>query len=280
MSRAPSVRFAVGVCGSLPGRQAIELAAEMARLLSAQMTALIFEDGASDALGSLPFAREFVTGPDAWQEIGVQDIAARRAFSRRRAQALFAEVASSRGVPASVQTIAGSGATDIAHAIAQFDFVVLNTPERAGEWMLLPFAALADATLQARATTLILPPRLRRKHGPIVAIVDRDDKRAIELAGRLARASEDALILLVAGLEDLALDIGRLSQIAEVPQQRLRVVAIDEAEFEAIMRTLDAIGERALVIGRRFLSDHGLQRLLRLAMSRGVPVMSPGAPES
>ena len=69
----------------MPKRHAIELAAEMARYFHAQMSALMVEDGSSEILAALPFAREYVTGSTGWRDIGSQDVASRRAAAERRA---------------------------------------------------------------------------------------------------------------------------------------------------------------------------------------------------
>jgi hypothetical protein len=270
-----TTRLVVGVCGALPKRHAIELAAEMARYFSAQMSALMIEDGSSEILAALPFAREYVTGSAVWRDIGSHDVAARRETAERRARALFAEVAGAQAIAGGLQTLRSSAAGDLARAIAGYDIVVLAAPEQVGEWMMLPFSALADAALHATTAALIVPPRILRRRGPVAAVLDSHDGMAVELAGRIASAANESLVLLAAGIDDVARDVESLANRANVPPERLRILDIDGAGLDTITRTLSAINERILVIGRKFMPQPGLETLLRLATSRGVPLLIP-----
>ncbi len=276
MNAARSIRLAVGVCGHMPKRHVVEIAADLALMMSAQMTALMIEDGASESLGSIPFAREYMVARAGWSEIGANDVTSRRDSARRRAQVLFDEIAASAGVQTSVQTLAGAAVGEIARAIADFDIVALPAPELAGEWMMLPFSSLVEAAIHAKSAAVIVPSLVSRRSGPVAAIVDPQDDKALELAGRMARTSGESLVVLAAGFENVARDIEHIAQQAGVPARQLRVLDIDDASLEVIMWTLGAINERTIVLGRNFLADGGFEIVLRLATSRGVPVMLPG----
>lgn len=268
--------LAVGVCGELPGRQALEMAAEMARLLSAQFSALMIEDGASDILGSIPFAREYVPGRAVWREIGAAEIETRRGNAQRRAREVFTEIGRAHGLRADFEVLKGHALGDIASAIAHYDIVALVAPAQAGEWMLLPFSALADAALHARAATLVLPPRILRRRGPVAVLTGAADRSGIDLAANLAKATDEKLIVLAAGMKDIAREAGALSDQVDLPRERLRILDVDGAGVDDITHWLANIGERILVLGRGFLPQPGIDRLIRLATARGVPVLIAG----
>lgn len=280
MNGRATIRFAFGVCSAAPARQTIELAADLARLLSATMTALMIEDGAADALGSIPFAREFVVGRDVWNDIGAQEIAARRESARRRALSLFRDVALAAGLPTDVQAFASIADADMHRALAEFDVVALPAPERGGEWMMLPFASMAEAALHGRAAAIVLPSRARLKRGPIVALATSADDKAIELAGRLARAADENLIVLIARLGAVRLEHEHIAQVAGIDPQRLRILDLGGAGVDDFTHKFGMLGERAIVLARTFLPDGGFHKLLRLAALRGVPVMIPGETDS
>ena len=276
MSAARTVSLVFGLCGGVPDRQAIELAAEVARVFRAGMTALMLDDGASETLASLPFAREYVPGATGWRDIGAREIAAGRESSRRRAKQLFDEIASAAGISSAIEFLHGAQRYDIAGAVAPYDIVALAAPAQAGEWMLLPFSALADAAFAGDAAALLVPPRVRRRAGPVAALLDSRDLDALQAAGRMANAANETLVLLAAHVEDAAREAQAFADNAGVPLPRLRIVDIDGASLDAITRTLEAVDERLLVIGRTFLPQPGISALIRLATSRGIPVFVPG----
>lgn len=273
-----SHRLVVGVCGALPNRQALELAAEMARLFSARMSALLIEDGASDALGAIPFAREYIAhSATGWRDIHSGEMAVRRESARRRARALFDQIAAAQGLTSDFETV--GAAADLSRAVAAYDIVALTPSEHARDWMALPFASLAQAALHARAATLIVPSRIARRRGPIAALLDAHDYAAVDMAAQLARAADENLVLLASDFE-AGRDLDALAARAAMPPHRLRILDIDGAGLDVITRTLGAIGERALVLGRGYLPHPGIERLIRLAATRGAPVIIPGATEA
>ena len=277
MSAARVMQLVVGVCGELPGHQAIEMAAEMARVFSAEFSALMIEDGSSDILASMPFAREYVPGRAAWQEIGAADVEARRGSVRRRAREVFSEIALAQGLSAGFEVLKGNAQGDLAGVIAHYDIVALAAPAQAGEWMMLPFSALGDAALHARAATLLLPARIARRTGPIAALLDPSDHAGLEMAARLARAASERLVILASGLQDVAREAEALAARADLPRERLRIIDIDSGALGEITQLLGDTGERMLVLGRAFLPQPGLEDVIRLAAARGVPVFIPGA---
>ena len=280
MSAARFTHLVVGVCGELPGHQAIEMAAEMARVFSAEFSALMIEDGSSDILACLPFAREYVPGRAGWQEIGASDIEARRSSVRRRARDVFSEIASAQGLIAGFEVLKGGAPGDLAGAIAHYDIVALAAPAQAGEWMMLPFSAFGDAALHARAVTLFLPARIARRTGPVAALLNAGDHAGLELAAQLARATGERMVILAAGLQDTAREAEAFAAQADLPRERLRIIDIDGGTLGEITQMLGDTGERMLVLGRAFLPQPGLEHVIRLAAARGIPVFIPGAPGS
>ncbi len=278
MSAARITQFVVGVCGEMPGRQTLETAAEMAHMFSARFSALMIDDGASGTLGYLPFAREYVPARAAWQTIGVADVAARQALSLRRARDAFAAIAQLHGISAHVEVISGNLQDELTGVLHETDVVALLAPSQASEWMTLPFAAFADAAFQGPATALLLPARITRRTGPIVALASMEDAASLALAARLARASGEMLIVLAAGATDIAGSTKSLMEKVDLPLERLRIVDVDGANLTDINRWLGDMGERMLVVGREFLTRPDLGQLISLACVRGIPVFIPGNP--
>jgi hypothetical protein len=276
MIPARSMRFAIGVCGHMPKRHVIEIAADLARAMSAQMTALMIEDGASESLGSIPFAREFMIGRGGWSEVGAMDIISRRESSRRRARIVFGEIATTAGIEVTVKTLTGSAVAEIANAISAFDVVALPAPEIAGEWMMLPYSSLAEAALHGKSAAVIVPSRTVRRSGPIAALIGSADDKALEIAGRLALVADEKLVVLATGIDDVARSIEHIAKQAGIPIHRLRLLDVDGAGQDVVVRTLASIGERTIILGRKFFPDAGIDRISRLAAARCVPVILAG----
>ncbi len=278
MNAAHITQFVIGVCGELPGRQALETAAEMARMFRARFSALMIEDPASGTLGYLPFAREYVPGRAAWQNIGVADVEARRASAQRRVRDAFATMAQLHGLNADVEVLSGNLQDELTGALHPGDIVALLAPAQASEWMTLPFSAFAEAAFQGPATALLLPSRIARRKGPVVALTNMEDKASLSLAARLAQVSGEMLIVMAAGVNDMAGGASTLSELIDFPLERLRIIDVDGANLRDIKQWLWDIEERMLVVGRELLTEPGLGELISLASARGIPVLIPGNP--
>ena len=278
MSAARVTHFVVGVCGEMPGRQPLEIAAEMARYFSAQFSVLMIEDAASGVMGSLPFAREYIPGRSTWQTIEVADVQARNALAQRRAREAFADVARLHGLSADFEVMKGDGQEELARVLRNYDVVAMVAPTSAGAWMTLPFSAFAEAALHGPAIALLLPARIFRRKGPVVALASATDQDSLMLGARLAQATGEMLVVLAADAKDIAQNVQSVAARVDLPSARLRIIDADGSNLHDINRLLGVAGARILVARREYLTQPGLGQLIGLAAAHGIAIFIPGKP--
>jgi hypothetical protein len=215
---------------------AIRKAAELASRLNLDLLGMFIEDRNLLGLAALPFAREIRPAGGTWHAMAVDEMAQDMALASRRAERHFNALAQELGRTAQFEVVQGSPADAVQAMSRHDDVIVIIEPTSAGDRYVQPFAALVDAAFRSAAAVLVMPARVIRDRGPVVALISRPDDPAAAAAASLAATL---------GTEAVALN----------------VQAIDWRHLE----------ERMLVIERGTLRD---AELSDLATARRVPVLA------
>lgn len=229
----------------LPPREAdrnvLQAAAEMARLLDAELHAVFVEDPALAILADLPFARELRLPTHDWQPMTGARLAQEMRAAIGKARRDLAAMRAAAGVRGDTEVQQGDPASLIATICTASDIVVVASPARAVERAMGVHTQRSLAAYHCTASVLMLPPTRMSHQGAIAVLAgDRAESRAVamEIA---ARAGATVVELAPAGQR--AADI--LAALHAVPARLLvltRGAVLPDADG-----TLQAIAEAGAV---------------------------------
>jgi hypothetical protein len=251
-------------------RASIDLAAELAALLGLDMLGLYLQEPHLARLAELPFAREFDLPARTWRPIDVERYAREYEASAFAARQLFVATAATRGVTCEFE-IASAGA---AQAIRSFshssDIVVVAEPMGAADRVVGLYPEFAASAIRSEGAVLMLPPRVARKHGAIVAIARTSGDPSIDVARSIAAAANERLVVLFSDKSQAGAAAGETS-----PGQfeKISLPASALASVQALSAILDRLGERMIVLMRGTLGAGDESLLKDLGALRRIPVL-------
>ena len=187
-------RVVVGLPQSIANPAAVSAAMDFAEFLNLELLAAFIADTSLDALAGFPAARELRILEREWQAIDPEEIARDIERAAGFARSRFAEAAASRTIKTSFDVVTGAQA--MAARIRADDIVVVIEPSHPGERITRQFTGLLDAALDTAAAVLIMPRRIARASGPVMAIAAAADDATIRVALELAAALREDLIVL------------------------------------------------------------------------------------
>ncbi len=186
-------RMVVGLPQGIGNQPAVEAAADLAEFLHLELLTTFVADATLCALAELP-VRELRTLDQGWQAIDVaeitRDIDRATAGARRR----FAESVKSLTIKTSFDVI--TGAQVMATLIRADDIVAIIEPTHPGEMITRQFIGLLDAAFATATAILVVPRRLARTSGPIMAVASGPEDTSIRVALEIAAALRERLIVL------------------------------------------------------------------------------------
>ncbi len=274
-------RLIIGVVTAPIAGGALALSARLAAELELEIEGLFIEDESLMGLAALPRRSEVRLGSGRLEPLDrgrlEQDL--RRAAARLEAN--LSRAASAARALHRFRLERGDLGTVIGASVTRDDLVVIIA-----EGTLHPATELHLAVIQARASVLLIPSRLARRPGSIVAVVTGGsvDERTVTLAGRLAarrrerlevfalsadRANSEQITRIV---EKLRLDRSRWS-LGELPMAHTASVA------DALGRALGAVSQRLVVLPRSLPGLVGARELAGLAATLRAPVLVLEPPE-
>jgi nucleotide-binding universal stress UspA family protein len=236
-------------------RAALEMAAALAVELDVELAGLFVEDIDLLHLGGLPFTREvgFLTTVSRPIDLEYLELALRR--EAEEARRLLAEAAAVRRLRWSFQIVRGQIASELFALAGEPDLIVLGKGARRG---LRPLgASLAEAECGPCAAR------------PVLALFDGSPaaRRALDLAGLLARANRAELHLLLSGATDEefsrnAAEAGELLRRAAIAALSFRRVA--SGEIGELVKAAREAGAGMLVLNGdgRLRGGEGFSSLL------------------
>jgi len=280
MSKQPHSfkRLVLGLQPSAADRT-MQIAAELADLLNLELHGLLFEDTSLRDLAAIPFARELRTLGGGWHAIDVERLSHEFERTARNIERVFADTARRLATKSQFEIARGPIGQAIASISRAGDIVMIVEPLSAAERASQQFAWLVRAAFASAPAVMLVPPRIVRTKGPIVAIATSPEDPSIEVAAAIAIAAQEELVVIEAdGQADrnapirAAAEAGLSVKRMTAPKARLPDPATCAQAFRFVQ-------ERLIVMTRGAFED-GVASAL--ASARGVPVLvvEPSATES
>ena len=190
-------RIVLGLPYSLPSHS-MQLATELANLLRLDLFGLFVEDENLKGLAALPFAREFRPLGGGWQPLNAERVSHDIAIAQRNAEKSFALAAKALSTSSRFEVVSGSMAKAIASISRAEDIVLIAEPESAADRTSPQFFSTLDAAMRSTAAVLLVPNRLARHSGVIVALAAQSDDPSIAIAQSIAGALGERLVIVEA----------------------------------------------------------------------------------
>ena len=235
--------------------ETIRETAAFAQLMDAELHALFVEDETLLHASALPFAREISPLSYQWRKLEPDRLEAELKAAAVQARRHLEAAAHAIGIRRSFEVRRGDLAMHVADICAASDIIVVSTPRQISGGT-HGFVRLRETACRSVASVLYLPPKIGRKHGPVVAIARNAADANLEIAQRIARQAREPLLVLappgsaIAGEADV--------RILPGPAPQDVIAALGDTQ------------ERLIVSTRvEALEDLGSA----LAAARGVPVL-------
>ena len=192
-------RMVVGLPQGLADPAAVEAAATLAELLQIELLATFVADATLQTLGELSGVRELRLLEAGWQAIDAgqieRDLLQAAEIARRR----FAEAVGTRAVQARFDVIADT--ETMTSLLRADDVVAIIEPAHPAERITRQFVGLLEAAFALAGAVLVVPRRIARTAGPIVALATSEQDPAIAVAIEIAAALKERLIIVTASKE-------------------------------------------------------------------------------
>lgn len=186
-------RVVVGLPQSMADQAAVKVAADFAEFLNIELLATFIVDASLHALAGFPAARELRILELSWQAIDAAQISRDIDRATGLARQRFTEAVATRAIKTGFDIVTGAQA--MVSRIRADDIVAIVEPSHPGERITRQFTGLLDAALESAAAVLILPRRIARMAGPVMAIAAGPDDATISVALELAAALKEDLIV-------------------------------------------------------------------------------------
>lgn len=262
-------RMMLGLPRSAKDYASVTFAAELAELLRLDLVGFFAEDNSLTDLAVLPCVREFQLSGEGWQRLNARQLELEVTQMAAEARRLFGEAVKTSRVGTRFDLVKGGVAEVIASQAIAGDILVVIEPQNPAERFTHQFKQLLNAALTETTSTLIIPHRIARRAGPIVAIAESARHQSVKVGLALAKAMQERLIVLAPGH---ASDVPEaLPPASTVPVER-RLMSSRHAGLLEIVSFLALTSERLVVLSR------GMDGALapQLAFERGVPVLLTG----
>jgi hypothetical protein len=261
-------RIVVGLSCHRPSPEAgMRLATEMARLLHLDVFGLFVQEESLFDVASLPFSREFKILGGGWRPFESGQLARELEAVASRAHRALNEAARNLQTACRFEVVRGSMVESIAAISSAEDIILLSEPAGAAEYSTQSFAVL-NAAFRSAAAVLLVPRRIARSRGAIVAIAREPDDPSIAAARAIAVAAKEELI--VVELFPSAAGGPTLTEYAspEARVRRLTATADGSKGAASIDSALRQVRERLIVMTR---GDH--EGSMAIATIRQVPIL-------
>jgi hypothetical protein len=249
----------------------MRLATAMAELLDVELLGLFLEDTSLRELARLPFAREFRPSNGGWHAIDVDRLSDDIERAARAIERMFSDMAKNAATRHQFEIIRGPVAVTLPSISRSGDIVMIVEPSSVAERSSQQFAWLIEAAFSSEAAVMIVPPRIARSDGPVLAIAAGPDDPSIDAAAAVAGAAKEELVII-----DLAknrIDDNIIQKRIAAPGYKIRhVVFGPSARFDphVLDGLLQQFQERMIVLTRGIFDD---RRAAGIASIRNVPVL-------
>jgi hypothetical protein len=252
----------------------VEVATELAECLGVQCLGTFIVEPAIASLGVRPGAQEFKSIAAGWQPIELENLARDIQDAAAAARRRFAAAAGGRSTEAVFHLIHGVTGEIVTSLARHDDIVAMIEPRHPADRITRQFRDFMEAAFQASSSVMLLPSRVVRQQGPVVAVATKPDDAAIELATQVAGAMHEPLVIVNATGGPIAADAmrGATRTQPRIISTPIRGLSIEDQ----VLSGLADVRER-LIVARRAIFDGA--RLRTMAEKRRVPVLTTGGSE-
>lgn len=177
------------------GKLGLLAAIDVARLLDLDLFGLFVEEESLFRLAGLQFVREFSPLGGGWRPIEGEQLGRDLRASARSAERLFTEAIKGGSGSCEFSVVRGSMAEAISAHTRLGDIVMLSAPDTVGDYSAGQFSLVLETALRAAAAVLIVPRRIARRTGDVVAIAAGQDDPSVRIAAGVARAAKEQLVI-------------------------------------------------------------------------------------
>jgi len=252
----------------------MKLAAELAGFLELDLLGLFLEDPGLRHLAGIPFAREFQPLGGGWHPIDLDRLSHDLDVAARSIERTFLAATKRLPTQSQFQVIREPIADAIASISRAGDIIMICEPDSPAESFAQRMQWFLQAALQSAAATMLVPSRILRASGPIVAIAVGLDDPAIQVAAAVAIAAKEELIVVKAyeARDDVAARglTGPSVAAASLKVRHLSAGRRDLSDPSALTQVLGDVGERLIILTRGEVGDRVASRI---AAAQGVPVL-------
>ena len=262
-------RLVLGLQRAAPA-STTELAVELASLFDLELIGLFIDDVALRHWAAMPAARAISALGAAWNSLEFADGPGEADYAAESAGRRFA-VASERLERRRFEIVRGAAAQALAAISRPEDILVIVPPAAAADRAAEPFASLLEAVFASPAAVMLVPRRIARVAGSIVAIAATPDDPSVDVAGAIAAATGESHVVVDmrrAGGKALRLEVR--SGAGNHSHRSPHGGPVDYLA-EAAPHALRGLRERLTVIDRGVLQN---EIALAIALGRGAPVLS------
>lgn len=263
-------RLVLGLQSSAPDR-AMRLAVELADLLDLDLLGLFLEDDSLRGLAGIPFVREFRPLGGGWHPLDLDRLTHDLELAARSLERTFTEAAKRLAARSRFEVIRGPVGESLASISSTSDIVMIVEPLSGAERASAQFSWLIQAAFRSAAAVILVPPRIARTKGAIVAIATAADDPSIAAAAAIAIAANETLVIIEVGKQfHENLGIAKFAADRGLAIQRVAARDVSVADPAACVQTMRHLQER-LVVMTRVPFDGAIASAI--AAARQVPVL-------
>jgi hypothetical protein len=269
-------RMVLGLPQSASDYPMVGMIAKLAELLHLSLVGMFMDDRSLMHIAGLSCVRELRSVSAGWQPIDIDTLATELDRGAATAHRLFTEAVQSCSVETSFRVEKGLAGDVIGALATAQDIIVVIEPKNPAERVTQQFTRLVGAAFQAAAAVMVVPSRIARFAGPIIAVARNPEDSSINVAVRLAAAAREKLVIvgpsdilgLSSSISNLTLSVGAPVELAPIPAPlKMMTVAGDLRRWN----------ERLVVMSRGTLKD---SEALALASFRSIPVVITEPPRA
>lgn len=200
-------RMLLGLPHSAADYASVEFSARLANLLGLDLVGIFARDEGLLELALLPCVRELRASGDGWQPLDLKQLELSAHHAAASARRLFDDAA--KGLRGSAQFASVKG--QISEAIGSLslagDIIVVIEPRNPAERVTYQFRRFVNVALNTGGAVLLVPSRIVRRTGPVVAVASGEHDPSLEIAQRLAEAVREDLLVVTPAVMREALSV-------------------------------------------------------------------------
>lgn len=239
-------RMVLALTHSRLDTRGIDVLSELAEMLQLEIEGALLEDPGLRGLPGHAFVRELRPLGAGWQPLDPLRLAAEMEQAAEAMRRRLAAVFERRRLKARFETVRDGAQALMRSLVQAHDILVLIAPADPAELVSPHFATLAELAFADAPTMLLVPSRVLRTRGPVVALAAGPDDTSVAVAAAIAAAVNEPLLVLEGAMlprSQAGLDPPRIAAQLTGVNERLVVAArglADSTTFAAISALLGA----------------------------------------